>query len=495
MVRAKSAWASLLKPDFSPETASTLMQIQIHKVNGESCFEINPEEVAASKMKWKTAIIGQVMGNSSSFLNMKKFAEDNWTSKGLLEVQRKDEDLFVFRFQSEDSKQNILDLSPLPFGNRVLFLWPWSHDKPIQRLNLDAVPVWIKFPDLRLHHFTPHVLSGLGSMIGKPLFMDKLTTSQNRVSFARICVEIKAGGDLPKSLTFKDEDGNICTQEVIYEWLPSHCPKCKSFGHNCSSPPNQPKNINSASGRYQFPAKTNANPPNNHIHFGKNQNNPPQNLAVPNNSQPSSRIPTNHRTRRVNSSRSRHLDPPNNQAALPITQETSKDCNTQQVRSSNSPARPVTHPNRNSFAPLIGTNGEALDGENEDDLSPALGSTESEKDDSQDTEYNKTLAEHIRRINASLEKEQNDSSRYLSSSSDNEDHPPNKSHESNSQTHPPSKLKSIITKDNPSVGSPPGDQDLPTSSRHHRRYEKSKSPTLRSRYCSRGRPRGAKTKR
>lgn len=71
------------------------------------------------------------MDNSASFFNIKKFAEDHWSSKGLLEVQRNEEDLFIFRFQSEEAKQSILDLSPLSFGNRILFLWPWTPNKAI----------------------------------------------------------------------------------------------------------------------------------------------------------------------------------------------------------------------------------------------------------------------------------------------------------------------------------------------------------------------------
>lgn len=232
-IRAKSAWASLLKPDFRPESSSTLLTSQIVVNNGTKSFTIDPEKVADDKLKWTTAIIGQVMGNNSSYFNMKQFAEHKWSTKGLLEVQRIDESLFVFRFQSEDSKQEILEQSPLPFGNRVLFLWPWSLDKPIQKLQLNAVPVWVKLPNLRPHYFNSHVLSGLGSIIGKPLFMDKLTTSQSRVAYARICVEINADEAPPASIKFTDENGKECMQEVQYEWMPSRCPSCKTFGHNC----------------------------------------------------------------------------------------------------------------------------------------------------------------------------------------------------------------------------------------------------------------------
>lgn len=62
----------------------------------------------------------QILGNSASFYHLKKFAEQKWRNKGLLETQKLDEEFFLFRFQSEAYKQEILDLSPLPFGNSLI---------------------------------------------------------------------------------------------------------------------------------------------------------------------------------------------------------------------------------------------------------------------------------------------------------------------------------------------------------------------------------------
>lgn len=63
--------------------------------------------------------------------------------------------------------------------------------------------------------------------------MDKATTTKTRVAFARICVRIKAGDELPTSITITDNYGADTNQEVHYEWIPPQCIKCKSFGHNC----------------------------------------------------------------------------------------------------------------------------------------------------------------------------------------------------------------------------------------------------------------------
>lgn len=70
------------------------------------------------------------------------------------------------------------------FENIVLFLWPWTPNKPIQLLQLDAVSVWVKFLKLRAHYFNSYVLRGLDTLIEKSMFVDRLIASQS-VSYAK----------------------------------------------------------------------------------------------------------------------------------------------------------------------------------------------------------------------------------------------------------------------------------------------------------------------
>lgn len=67
-IRAKSAWASLLKPDFTRELSSTLSETDTNVGKGRKVFHINPSEIVNDKQKWNTSIIWQVVGNTTSFL-------------------------------------------------------------------------------------------------------------------------------------------------------------------------------------------------------------------------------------------------------------------------------------------------------------------------------------------------------------------------------------------------------------------------------------------
>lgn len=133
-VRAKDAWASIVKPGFTPEPSSTLSACGEGVNKREKSINVPAGEVSGHITEWSTAIFGQILGNRASFFNIKHFADTRWGSKGLLETQKVDEDLFLFRFQTESQKQEILDRSPLPFGNRMSYLWPWKPEEKTQML-------------------------------------------------------------------------------------------------------------------------------------------------------------------------------------------------------------------------------------------------------------------------------------------------------------------------------------------------------------------------
>ncbi|KAK1295843.1 hypothetical protein QJS10_CPB15g00883 [Acorus calamus] len=61
--------------------------------------------------------------------------------------------------------------------------------------------------------------------------MDSSTASHSRIEYARICVEIKASSSLPEVILLK-EDGLLKEIHVEYEWKPSPCKSCNTFGHS-----------------------------------------------------------------------------------------------------------------------------------------------------------------------------------------------------------------------------------------------------------------------
>ena len=75
-------------------------------------------------------------------------------------------------------------------------------------------------------------LSRVASAIGRPVRVDKMTSTCRRISFARICIEVDAEFELLKTLDVVLEDSisgvlEVITLKIKYPWAPSRCAKYK----------------------------------------------------------------------------------------------------------------------------------------------------------------------------------------------------------------------------------------------------------------------------
>lgn len=97
----------------------------------------------------------------------------------------------------------------------------------------------------------------MASSVGRPLYADHLTESEQRLSFAKICVEVDISSTLPSSFDLKFANGDIVEIRVLYPWKPIRCSDCQIFGHvNSACPKKAPPNEQGA-----------AKPP---VYLGKN---------------------------------------------------------------------------------------------------------------------------------------------------------------------------------------------------------------------------------
>ena len=78
---------------------------------------------------------------------------------------------------------------------------------------------------------------------------DKLTATKERVSYARMLVEIDLLAGLRSSINVTLPNGNTFIQRVIYETLPKFCKHCKVLGHStgaCSKSKEKARTIKKA---------------------------------------------------------------------------------------------------------------------------------------------------------------------------------------------------------------------------------------------------------
>ncbi|WOL04278.1 hypothetical protein Cni_G12999 [Canna indica] len=104
--------------------------------------------------------------------------------------------------------------------------------------------LWVKIHNLPLEFWSASVIRKIIGRLGKPLYMDKHTTTKSRIGYARICIEMEIGVGLVDSPTFtvRNEKYEI---QLEYEWKPSRCTRYSIFGHTDNKRPSLAKKMTS----------------------------------------------------------------------------------------------------------------------------------------------------------------------------------------------------------------------------------------------------------
>ena len=66
--------------------------------------------------------------------------------------------------------------------------------------------------------------------------MDRITTNKQHLAFAKVCIEVDASTEIPKSIEAKMRNGFVISISMVIPWLPQKCSQCNIFGHldkNC----------------------------------------------------------------------------------------------------------------------------------------------------------------------------------------------------------------------------------------------------------------------
>ncbi|KAL0921471.1 hypothetical protein M5K25_008547 [Dendrobium thyrsiflorum] len=131
--------------------------------------------------------------------------------------------------------ENDLDYSRI-FAHRSYYVFncymkviKWS---PLFDISAESpiVLIWISFPELRPHFFSPRILLGMGSLFGRPLHIDNVTTMRSRPSVERVLVELVVIKQYPASIWLGPKKYGY-VQKVVMNDFPEFCDHCKMLGH------------------------------------------------------------------------------------------------------------------------------------------------------------------------------------------------------------------------------------------------------------------------
>ncbi|CAO2826190.1 unnamed protein product [Amaranthus hypochondriacus] len=96
--------------------------------------------------------------------------------------------------------------------------------------NLSSMPVWIQLPKLKVEYRSESSLRKIARIVGNVIKLDNATRQKARLRFARVLVEVNTNDDFPEEIHFTNVKYELVTKQVVYEWKPILCNKCKKNG-------------------------------------------------------------------------------------------------------------------------------------------------------------------------------------------------------------------------------------------------------------------------
>ncbi|GAA0143158.1 hypothetical protein LIER_03909 [Lithospermum erythrorhizon] len=139
---------------------------------------------------------------------MSGFVKARWSELGEIKVHMMGKGVFVFQMETEQDKQWVIADGPWSFSRHPVIIKPWAVGMPLDK---------------------QESLSMLASKIGVPVYADRTTSEQSRLTYARVSVEIGVENVLYDSLPIKYTSGLVIHQPITYERVPLKCCKCRQF--------------------------------------------------------------------------------------------------------------------------------------------------------------------------------------------------------------------------------------------------------------------------
>ncbi|XP_019260681.1 PREDICTED: uncharacterized protein LOC109238650 [Nicotiana attenuata] len=186
--------------------------------NGEVTVELCKEEIEEETQKWKLALILYVVGGSPTIGAMERYIASVWNFVAKPKAYFHNDGYFVVRFNSIEDRDEVLYLGPHMLNNMPIIVKMWSGDFDFNKEVLQTIPVWVKYPNLPLNCWGKRSLSRISSGLGIPLYADARTTQVDRISYARVLVEMDVTKELPGSIKVTDPNGREFIQEIAYDW-------------------------------------------------------------------------------------------------------------------------------------------------------------------------------------------------------------------------------------------------------------------------------------
>ncbi|XP_075092374.1 uncharacterized protein LOC142172610 [Nicotiana tabacum] len=161
---------------------------------------------------------------------MENYIENIWDFVNKRKILYHDDGYYIFRFDSMDDRDRVMQFGPYTFHKKPFILKNWSIDFVFDLECLNVIPLWVRFPNLPVGYWSTEVLSKLASVVSKPMYTDMNIAEMDRISFARVLVEADISHLLPSDIEIHTPVG-VIHQGIEYDWKSKYCIDYANIGH------------------------------------------------------------------------------------------------------------------------------------------------------------------------------------------------------------------------------------------------------------------------
>ncbi|KAK4390447.1 hypothetical protein Sango_2108000 [Sesamum angolense] len=187
---------------------------------------LGADDLIDVRTKLGYCLVGYIAGKFSGLQPIRALFK-SWGAS----FQQHDSGWLIFHFAQDDDQHRILACGPYFVNGRPLLLKAMPDCFEFKEDDISLTPVWATLPSLPLECWHPNALGKIGSRLGTPIAMDSFTMKMERVSYARILVEVDTSKPLVDQVDCMLPNGVMRTQPVVYEFTTKFCTNCNLFGH------------------------------------------------------------------------------------------------------------------------------------------------------------------------------------------------------------------------------------------------------------------------
>ncbi|XVE81458.1 hypothetical protein DITRI_Ditri15bG0065600 [Diplodiscus trichospermus] len=152
---------------------------------------------------WKNVVVAQFIRQLPNFILFQRLTKIMWGSNEDVEVKPVGVNLFIIQFANKKTRDRVLEKGSWHIHNKPLIVRKWEPGMTSLELDPTRVLVWIQLRNVPLKLFKMEGLSYIANAVGTPLYMDRITTSHQRLAYAKICTEIDVNMEIFNSIDVK----------------------------------------------------------------------------------------------------------------------------------------------------------------------------------------------------------------------------------------------------------------------------------------------------